>query len=209
MHRTMSRKSFQSFRHLDKIFYFLIIFTHLAQFRIYLQRFFNRHLRLLRYHLRNRIDKSIRHIHHTPHISNHTSCRQRSECHDLNNSVFSVFSHNIVDHFLSAFITKVNVDIGHGNTFGIQKTLEQKLISDRIDRRNSQAVGNNTSRCRPPARSDCDPMIFRIFYKIPHDQEIVYIPHIFDRAQFIIKPFPKFIRPFCIAFLKSFVTQFP
>ena len=51
-------------------------------------------------------------------------------------------------------------------------------------------------------------MVFRIIDKIPHDQEIVYIPHIVDRIQFISQDVPKFIPPgFPYRRFQSFKTK--
>ena len=43
---------------------------------------------------------------------------------DLRYLVLAIFFHHIIDHFLTAFIIEVRIDIGHRLTIGIQKTLK-------------------------------------------------------------------------------------
>src|SRR5699024_9264765 len=110
---------------------------------------------------------------------------QGSESDDLHYPVLAVLAHHIIDDLLPSLIAEVHVDIGHGHTLRVQKPLEQELITDRVNGRDLQAVGDNASRRRPSSRTDCDPVILRILDEIPYNKEIIHIPHVPDRIQLV------------------------
>ena len=147
MHRTVPRQSLQSLRHIDQMRHRLIRLIKLTKLRIHLQSFINRNSKLLGNHLGNRIHIGIRQIHDSSYITDDTSCRKRSKCNDLSHAVFSVFSRYIIDHFLPSLIAEIHINIRHGYTFRIQKTLEQELIMDGINGCDPQTIGHDTSRC--------------------------------------------------------------
>ena len=49
-----------------------------------------------------------------------------SERDDLTDMIASVLSCDVVDHFLTAFVTEIHVDIGHGNALGIQEPFKEE-----------------------------------------------------------------------------------
>ena len=204
MHGAVARQSFQSFAHVDQQFYLRIIFICFTQFRIHLQCFINRDIEFLRDHLGNRIHKCIGKIHHASHITDHTSGSQSTKRHDLDYPVFTILTHNIVDHLLPSLEAEIHVDIGHGHTLRVEKTLKQKLIPDRVDICDLQTIRNNTSRCGATPRPYCDPVIFGIFNKVPYYEEIIYISHAADRIQLIAQPFFQLPGRLSIMFFKSF-----
>ena len=193
MHGTVTRQSFQTFRHIDQILYLFVRLISPAQFRILFQRFVDSDVQLLRDHFRNCIYESIGQIHHPSHVADNAPGRKGSKGHDLHHTVFPVFSHHIINDLLPSLKAEVNVDIGHGHTFRIQETLKEKLIPDRIDRCDSQTVGNDTSRRGSSSRSHRDPVILGIFDKIPYNKEIIHIPHIFNGIQLIGKAVFEFL----------------
>jgi hypothetical protein len=42
--------------------------------------------------------------------------------------VIPIFGDHIIDHFLTALITEVDIDIRHADTVGVEKTLKEKPI---------------------------------------------------------------------------------
>ena len=50
---------------------------------------------------------------------------------------------HVLDDPVAAFVVEVHVDIGHGDAFGIQETLEQQAVAERVQIGDSQAVGRH------------------------------------------------------------------
>ena len=147
MHGGMSRKTFQTSRHVDQIVDILLLFVCLLQFRIHFQGFINSDIQLLGDHFRNISNLCIGHIQNTADITDNTAGCQCTESNDLNHTVISVFAPYIFDHFLSSFEAEVNVNIRHGYSFRIQESLEKQIITDRVKLCDTQSVGNKASCC--------------------------------------------------------------
>ena len=174
---------------------------------VHLQCLVDRDIQLIRNHLRDRIDLCIRHIQHTADIADDTARRQCTECDDLYNAVFAVFSRYIVDDLRAAFEAEIHVDIRHGNSFRVQETLEQELVPHRVQLCDAKGVGNNTSGRRSSSRSDHDVVVARKFDEIPHDQEVIDVTHRFDRIKLVFQPRFQFIRRRVIPFLEAVVAE--
>ena len=184
-----------------------IALVQLPQLVVHLQCLVDRDIQLIRNHLRNRIDLCIRHIQHTADIADDTARRQCTECDDLYNAVLAVFSRYIVDDLRAAFEAEIHVDIRHGNSFRVQKTLEQELVPHRVQLCDAKGVGNNTSGRRSSSRSDHDVVVARKFDEIPHDQEVIDVTHRFDRIKLVFQPRFQFIRRRVIPFLEAVVAE--
>ena len=208
MHGCMSRKTFQSSRHIDQFLNLFIFLIQFLEFRIHLQCLIKRNIQLCRHHLCNAVYKCIRKVHDTSYVTDDSTCCHRTESYDLYYPGCAVFSSYIINDFLASLKAEVHVDIGHGYTFRIQETLEQKLIFDRVDTCNSQTVRYDTSGRRTSPRSDLDSLCSCIINEIPHDQEVIYISHGFDDRQFIFQTFFQRIIPVRIPFFQSVKTKF-
>ena len=193
MHGSMPWKTLQPLCKIDQtmdIFLFLISFT---KFRIHPQRLIYRDIKLLRDHLCNGIHLCIRHIQNTADIADNTSRCQRTKSNDLNHAVIAVFPSYIIDNLLSSFEAEVNINIRHGYSFRIQKTLKQQVITDRIQLSNPKCVGNQASCGRASARANHNVIIPGIFNEIPHNEKIIHISHIFNGSELIIQTLLQFL----------------
>ena len=96
--------------------------------------------------LRNEFYKII-HFHkgksqYSPYIFDCCTSRHCSKSTDLRHLISAIFFSHIFHHLITTVIRKINIDIWHGNSFWIQKSLKKKLISHRINIRNSQKISN-------------------------------------------------------------------
>ena len=65
----------------------------------------------------------------------------------------AVFSRDVVDHLAAPVHAEVDVDVGHGDAFGIQEALEQQFVLQRIDIGDPQRIGDQRSGGRSTARA--------------------------------------------------------
>lgn len=97
--------------------------------------------------------------------------------------------------------------IGHGNTVGIQKTLEKQIIFQRINIGNFQAVSYNRTSCRTTTRPTATPIFCRS-NKILNNKKITGKSHSFDNVQLKIDAFFKFgFQIFSIPFFSTFKSK--
>ena len=123
------------------------------------------------------IDLSVRHTESASHVPYRGACRKRSKCHYLRNLVLPVALLNVIYDLLSSLYAEVNIYIRHADAFRIEKTLEDKIISDRIYLCDIKSIGNNASCRRASAGAYGNVLFLCIFYKIVHHKKVVGIAH--------------------------------
>ena len=70
-------------------------------------------------------------------------------------------------------------------SYGIQETFKKQIVFNRIQLRDSQCIGNQASCRRTTARPYHNIMVSGKADKIPHDQEIIHVSHIFNRCELV------------------------
>ena len=189
MHGSMSWKSLQTLGKVNQavdIFLFLIGFP---EFRIHSQGLINGDIWLLWNHLGDGVYLGIRHVQNTAYITDHTAGCQSTKGNNLNHAIIAIFPPYIIDNFLSSFEAEVHINIRHGHSFRIQETLKEKIIPDRVQLGDSKGISNQTSCGRTSSRADHDIIVSGIFDEVPHNEEVIYISHVFDGGQLIIQAF--------------------
>ena len=201
MHGSISGQPLQSSAHGDQVTDLLICFKKLLKFRVDLQCPVNGDIQLIGNHFGNRIHISIGKIHYSAHITDDTLCCHGTKGNDLHDFICAIFFPDIINDFLSSFKAEIHIDIRHGYTFRIQETFKQKIIANRIQLCNSKRISYQTACCRSSSRSYHNVMVSCIPDEIPHNKEIIHIPHIFNNTQLIIKTFFQVFCTFRITFL--------
>ena len=141
MHCSVTWHSLNAHCNIKQFFYLRIVIAATSQIGTKFQRFLDCHIMLHRNKLCNRIYCRIRNFKHPSDISDCTSCRHCTERNYLCNMIFAVFTHNIVDNLSPAFLTKIDIKIGHTDSFGIEKSFKKKIVLYRIDCGYAYAVG--------------------------------------------------------------------
>ena len=73
---------------------------------------------------------------------------------DLRDLLAAVLAGDVVDHFAAAVHAEVDVDIRHGDAFGIEKAFEEQIVLQGIDVGDFHGVGNQRTGGRTTARAD-------------------------------------------------------
>ena len=206
--RAVAGQSLQTPGHVDQFADPLILFIGTLQLRVHLQGFFQGHAQFRRDHLGDGIHKAVGQIHDPSHVPYDTFGQHGTECDDLHDPVPAVFTGHVIDDLLSAFETEVHVNIRHGDTFRIQETLEEQVVTDRIDIRDTQAVGNDGTCRRPSSGPDHDPVLPGVIDIVPYDQEVIDIAHLPDGIQLKIQPVPQGPVVFRIALRHAVIAEF-
>ena len=173
--------SVEQFRHLR------VRFIHPPELRRDLQRMFDGHFELRRDLLCHYIHFLIRHSHHTAHIADCIAGSHGAKGNDLGYMVSAILAVDVVDHFLAAFVAEVHVEIGHTDTFRVQKALKDQVIADGVNVSDAHAVCCDTARTGATARAHRDPLALGIVDVIPDDEVIVGIAHRLDDADLVVQ----------------------
>ena len=102
--------------------------------------------------------------------------------------ILSVFADDVIDNFRSSVLAKIDIKIGHTDAFGIEESLKQQIIFDRIDARDADTIGAQGSRARTSAGAYGYILTFGVLYKIVDDQKVIDKAHLADNGQLIIEP---------------------
>ena len=97
---------------------------------------------------------------------------------DVCDLLLAVFLRHPVQHASTAVVVEIHVDIGERDTVGVQETLEQQVVGDRVDLRDSEAVGHGRSGGRTTSRTHRNvQFLTRRPDKVLHDQEVTRETH--------------------------------
>ena len=101
--------------------------------------------------VRNHFTKAIRLIYrqmaYSGNIFNRAFCRHSPESNNMRNMIYAIAFLYILNDLITTFIVKIHINIRHRNSLGIEKTLKEQIIFDRIQIGNSKTIGNCRS-CR-------------------------------------------------------------
>ena len=73
----------------------------------------------------------------------------------------AIFTAHIINDFAAAFLSEINIEIGHRNAFRIQETFEQKSIFKWIEISNRQSPRDHRPRAGPPLLLDRNSILLR------------------------------------------------
>ena len=143
MHGCVPRQTLKSLRHVDEIADALFLLVFFPEFRIHFQSFVERDVEFPRNHLRDRIGLGVREIQNTGNVTDDAARGHGTERNDLDDTISSVLSDDIINDFLASLEAEVHVDIGHGHTLRVEKALENQAVLERIEVRNTECVGDD------------------------------------------------------------------
>ena len=140
----MPGKALKTFAHVDQRMDLFVRLIKLTKLRIDLQRPVYGNIQFIGNHLGKIIHISIRQIHHPAYVPDHALGSKGTESYNLYYLFRPILPAHIINHLLPSFKAEVYIDIRHGNTLRVQKTLKQKIIFDGINIGNLQRIRNNT-----------------------------------------------------------------
>ncbi len=172
----------------DQIVQVLLRFVHLFELGDIDQGFFegDRFTRDVGDELGNPVDFAERDVHHPAYIADGSACAQCAEGDDLSYPVGAKFTGSILEHLGAAVITKIQVDIRHGNTPGVEEALEDQPVMDGLDQGDIQAVGDDRT-VAGAAGVVPDALLAGIAAQVPHDEEIGVEAHLVDDLELVIQ----------------------
>jgi len=125
--------------------------------------------------------------HHAAHIPDGVAGSHGTKGNDLRHMIRTVFAVHIVDDLLPALVAEVHIEIRHTDALRVQKALEDQVIADGVDIRDSNTVGGNTARAGTSSRPHRDALTFCKIDVVPHNEVVVGIPHGLDHADLVFQ----------------------
>ena len=132
--------------------------------------------------LRHTVNKGVRHVEHATAVAHRRLRRHRAKRCDLANTISAVFVAHVTDHPITAFLTKIDIEVGHRHPLRIQKSLEQQVVFQRIKIGDAERIGHQRTRPGATTRPHRHTIIFRPRDEIRHDQKVTGEAHLQDHA---------------------------
>jgi hypothetical protein len=137
------------------------------------------------YHFREHVHLCKWYTESTSDIFHRRTSRECTKCTDLSDLVMAVFLSDIFDYASTSFVREVDVDIGHRYTSRIQESLEEELVPERIDIRDTREIREDGTCCRSSAWTDRDIMLASPSDKVGDDDEISVETHKVDDSKLV------------------------
>ena len=99
--------------------------------------------------------------------------------------ISAVLLGRVPDHLVTEPRVEVHVDIGHGDSAGVQEALEQQVVPNGIQVSDSEGVGHRTPCSAAPARADPNALVPGVPDEIPSNEEVRGEAHVADGGQFV------------------------
>ena len=123
-------------------------------------------------------------------------------------SFAAVLFDHIVQYVGTAVLIKIDIDIGQGDTVGIQETLEQQVVLDRVDIGNTQANRPRTEPAAEPRPGPTDtPSSRAALDKVPYDKEVTRKTHPFYSRKLVIQTLQYLLVQFTVTAAGPFESE--
>ena len=114
---------------------------------------------------------------------------------------------DIRNHPSAIDIVKVDINIRHGHAFGVEETLKEKCIRQRVDIRDPQEICDNAAGSGAAPGTDSDAVLTRIGNKVPHDKKVAGVSHAMNHVKLVVHPRANFLRHIRIAHRDALLTE--
>ena len=101
----------------------------------------------------------------------------------------AIFLRHIVEHLIAAVVIEVDVDIGKRDTVGVEETLEQQIVFDRVDLRDAETIGGGRTGGRTTSRADAhSELVAPGIDEVLHDQKVAGEAHRLHDVELELQP---------------------
>jgi hypothetical protein len=145
-------RPFERARQVDQFANRLVALVQAPEFFFLRERLVERDADFERNQLRDLVDVTVVVAQHTPDVANHRLCRQRTVGDDLRDALAAIFVGDVLDDPVAPFHAEIDVEVRHRHAFGIQESLEQQVMLDRIEIGDAEDERHQGARARAAAR---------------------------------------------------------
>ena len=210
MHRGMAGEPFQHLGMADQLLVAgIAVFGDLHQFRDSLKGLlqFQRLALVHRDRFRDAVGIGIIDLQHPGHILDHPLGSHGAEGDDLGHVGFPVLAPHVFDHLFPALEAEIDVDIRHGHPLGIEETLEQQIVADRIHVGDPQSVGHQAAGGGAPPQPHRNSLGTGVVDEVLHNQEVAGKAGLADHRYLILQALHQGIVQFAVVAFGALKAQ--
>ena len=188
VHGGVAGDALEALRHRHQLLHLRVALLEVLEIGALLERLLEGHVEGGRYLLGHPVDVGVRHPHGSADVPHDGAGLHRPEGDDLGHVVPPVLAGDVVDDLAPAALAEVDVDVGQGDAFRVEETLEDQVELHRVDVGDLQAPGDEAPRRRPPARTHRNALLAGVADEVPDDQEVAGIAHPDDDVDLVREP---------------------
>ena len=188
----MTRQPFHAARGSQQLRYLRIALFEILQVRRLFHSFLYA-LGAVRYQVGNLVDVRIRHSHGAPDILDGLLGFHAAKSDDLRNVLHAIFINHVLDQPVAPFVGNVGIDVGHGNSLGIEEPFEDQAKPDRIQLGDLHGIGHQRPGRRAAPRPDGDAVGFAGADHVRDNQKVPGKFHLLDDSQFVTQTILVFV----------------
>ena len=184
---SVPRQAFEPFGDFDEFLDPAITLNQSLQVGTLIHRLLERNVQLRRNQFGDSVDFGIGHLQAPARISNDATCSHSTESDDLRNILAPVLFCHVIDNSSPPVHAKIDIDIRQRHALGIEKTLEEKSVLQRIQVSYPHTIGNQTACGRTTAGAYWNVVFPSVPDKIPNNQEVSRVLHSLNDPNFFFQ----------------------
>ena len=145
--------------------------------------FLQGHVQIRRYQLGDAVDEAVAIAEHATAVAHHRLGVHAAEGDDLADLIVTIGIGHVIDHPVAIGHAEVDVEIRHRHALGVQETLEQQFIAQRIQIGDVQRPGHHRAGAGAAPGTDRDVVVLRPQHKVGNDEEVTGKAHVVDDFQ--------------------------
>ena len=188
VHANVTRDAFELDGQLHQLRDFLFGLDAVVELRLLFDRLGQRDAKLVWNQLSDSVNLVVAHPQYPAHITNHRFRGHRPKGGDLRHRIVAVLVLHVIDHAIAPLLTKINVEVGHRYPLGVQKTLKQQIVLQRIEIGNAEGIGDQRTGARTAARPNRHAVVLCPADEVCDDQEVAGKAHLNDGLNLKLEP---------------------
>ena len=106
---------------------------------------------------------------------------------DHRHAFVAVLLGDVLDDLGAAAVIEVDVEVGHGDAFGVQEAFEDQPVLQRIQVGDAHGVGDHRPGAGTAAGANADAVVLGPVDEVGHDQEVAGEAHLDDDVQLVVR----------------------
>src|SRR5262249_9374763 len=181
------RQAFKPFGNFDEFLDPAVTLNQSLQVGTLIHRLLQRNVQLRRNQFGDSVDFGIGHLQAPARISNDAARSHGTERDDLQNILAPILFCHVIDNSSPPVHAEIDIDIRQRHSLGIEKTLEEKSVLQRIQVSYPHTIGNQTACGRTTAGAYRNVVFTSIPDEIPNDQKVSRVLHSLNDPNFFFQ----------------------
>ncbi len=180
----VAHQAFERARHVDQLAHVVFVLVALAQLLFLVERVVERDAEFERDQLGDAVGEPVAQALHARDVAHDRLRRHGAVGDDLRDALAPVALRDVIDDPVAAFHAEVDVEVGHRHALGVQETLEQQVVVQRVEVGDAERVRHERAGARTTARPDRHAVLARPADEVRDDQEVARESHLADDVEF-------------------------